>query len=402
MEYHDSETANELAERARDLMDEVVIPAEREHLGRGQVDEGVIEELRAEARERDVYCPQIAEEHGGMGHSFRDVLPLFEQAGRSLLGAQAMAVNAPDEGNMHTIELVGTEAQKEEWLEPLVAGEIRSAFSMTEPNPGAGSDPKMMHTRAERDGDGWTIDGHKWWTTQGSEADVFIVMARTDMDAHPYEGTSLFLVPADADGVEIVRDIPHLGPELVHESHAEIRYDSVRVPEDALLGELNEGFTHAQQRLGPARLTHCMRYTGMATRALGIAKAYMGEREAFGSSLAEKQAQRFAVADLETELHAVRTTVRHAAREVAAGEQARVPVSMSKVFAADACQRAIDFAIQACGGAGMSRDLPLADFYASVRQFRIVDGADEVHKRVVARDAFEGASDPVLENLPEY
>jgi acyl-CoA dehydrogenase len=313
-----------------------------------------------------------------------------------------MHVDAPDEGNMHTIELVGSEAQKEAYLEPLVAGELRSGFSMTEPRDGAGSDPKMIRTTARKEGEEWVIDGHKWWTTQGTEADVLIVMARTDEDAHPYAGCSLFLVDADADGVEIARDVPHLGPSLVHTSHAEVRYDGVRVPEEALLGVENEGFAHAQQRLGPARLTHCMRYTGMATRALTVAKAYMQEREAFDGTLADKQANRFRVAETETELHAVRTMVRHAAERITEGEEARIPVSMCKVFAANATQEAVDFAVQACGGNGIGRDLPLADFYESVRAFRIVDGADEVHKRVIAREAFEDVSDPSVENTTTF
>jgi len=403
MEYHDSERATELAERARAFMDEVVIPTEAEYLGDGPVPDDVIEDLREEARDRDVYCPQIDEAHGGMGEAFRDVLPLFEQAGRSLLGALAMRVDAPDEGNMHTLELVGTEEQKEEWLEPLVAGEIRSAFSMTEPSPGAGSDPKMMQTRAEKEGDEWVINGHKWWTTQGSEADVLIVMARTNMDAHPYEGTSLFLVPTDADGVNVVRDIPHLGPDLVHATHAEIEYDDVRIPEENLLGELNVGFVHAQERLGPARLTHCMRYSGMAMRSLNVAKAYMQQRDAFGEKLSEKQSTRHRIADVEIRLHAARTMIRHAAREITEGKEARLPVSMSKVFVANTTQEAIDLAVQATGGSGISRDLPLADFYESVRAFRIVDGADEVHRRTVARDAFdEDLEDPALANLPRF
>jgi acyl-CoA dehydrogenase len=267
---------------------------------------------------------------------------------------------------------------------------------------GGGSDPKMLQTTAEKDGDEWVIDGHKWWTTQGSEADVFIVMARTDMDAHPYNGTSLFLVPADADGVDIVRDIPHLGPRIVHASHAEIEYDGVRIPEENLLGELNEGFTHAQQRLGPARLTHCMRYSGMARRSLEVAKAYVSDREAFGGSLADKQGPRFDVAEHEVQLHAAGTMVRDAAAKVARGEDAREEISACKVFTANACQDAIDTALQLCGGAGMSRDLPIADFYASVRSFRIVDGADEVHKRTLARAAFEDVDEEELEGLPEF
>ncbi|MFT4882949.1 MAG: acyl-CoA dehydrogenase [Natronomonas sp.] len=404
MEYHDSEQATELAARARKFVDEVVIPTEREHLGGGPVGEDVIEGLREEARERNVYCPQIDEEHGGMGMDLRDVLPLFEEAGRSLLGAAAMRVDAPDEGNMHTIELVGTEEQKEEWLEPLVAGDIRSAFGMTEPRDGAGSDPKMLKTRAEKDGDEWVINGHKWWTTQGSHADVILTMAVTDPDVHPYQGASIILVPTDADGVELVRDIPHLGPDLDGHGHAEFEFNDVRVPEENLLGAENAGFAIAQQRLGPARLTHCMRFSGMARRALTIAKAYMSERESFGTDLTEKQSLRYDIADKETELHAARTMVRHAAKEIANGEQARVPVSMSKVFAANVCQETIDLAIQCTGGSGISRDLPLADFYEGVRAFRIVDGADEVHQRVIARDAFDGAEEHTdeLENLPTF
>jgi acyl-CoA dehydrogenase len=404
MEYHDSPEATELAARAREFMDEVVIPTEREHLGGGPVGEDVVADLRAEAREREIYCPQIAEAHGGMGYDLRDVLPLFEEAGRSLLGATAMRVDAPDEGNMHTIELVGTDAQKQEWLEPLVAGDIRSGVAMTEPRQGAGSDPKMLATTAQLDGDEWVIDGHKWWTTQGSHADVLLAMAVTDPDAHPYQGASIVLVPTDADGVELVRDIPHLGPDMDGHGHAEFRFDGVRVPEENLLGQENAGFAIAQQRLGPARLTHCMRFSGMSRRALTIAKAYMSDREAFDSALSEKQSLRYDIAGKETELHAARTMIRHAAEEIARGEQARVPVSMSKVFTANVAQEAIDLAVQCCGGAGISRDLPLADFYEAVRAFRIVDGADEVHQRVIARDAFEGAEEHAheLENLPTF
>lgn len=402
MEYGDTDVASELAKQAKSFMNNVVIPTEQEYLGGGPIPDQVINELREQARDRNVYCPQIEAEYGGLGHTFRDVLPFFEQAGRSLLGPVAMGVNAPDEGNMHILELVGTKRQKEEWLIPLVAGESKSAFAMTEPNPGAGSDPKMMKTQATKDGDEWIIEGHKWWTTQGSEADIFIVMARTDMDAHPYSGTSLFLVPANTEGITIVRDIPHLGPDLIRETHTEIRFNDVRIPEENLLGELNEGFIHAQQRLVPARLTHCMRYTGMAMRAIEVAKAYMNQREAFDENLADKQAQRFAIADLETQLYATRVMVRQAARAITENGEARVPVSMSKVFAASTCQDAIDFAIQACGGAGMSHDLPLADFYKSVRQFRLVDGADEVHRRVIAREAFESVGDPAIENLPTF
>jgi len=402
LSYDDSARAEELAQRARDLMDEVVLPKERELAGGMTASEGTIGDLREAAREYGIYAPQIEEEYGGMGEDFRDVLPAFEEAGRSPLGQAAMRVDAPDEGNMHLLELHGTELQKAEYLEPLVEGELRSGFSMTEPQPGAGSDPKSIQTTAEKDGDEWVIDGHKWWTTQGIRADILLVFARTDPDAHPYEGCSVFIVPAEADGVEVVRNIPHLGSEMTGAGHAEIKYNNVRVPEEHLLGEEGKGFQHVQERLGPARLTHCMRYSGMAERALDIAAAYMSERDAFGTALSEKQYPRFELADQRIRLAAARSLVRTVAAEIAAGNEARIGVSMAKVFTANATQEAIDTALQFCGGTGVSRDLPLADFYESVRAFRVVDGADEVHRRTVARELFEDVPTEELEALTHF
>jgi acyl-CoA dehydrogenase len=396
MEYDDPERGREVAERTRKFVDDVVIPTEREYLGTGGVPDEAVVRLREQAREHDVYGPQIPEEYGGLGLDFRALLPVFEQAGRSLLGPTALRCGAPDEGNMHTLEMVGSEAQKERWLRPLAAGEAKSGFAMTEPMQGGGSDPKMLRTTARRDGDEWVIDGHKWWTTQGGEADVLLVMARTDEEAHPYEGTSIILVPTDTEGVEIVRDIPHLGGDPIGMTHAEIRFEDVRVPEENLLGAENAGFAIAQDRLGPARLTHCMRFLGMADRALEIATAYVSEREAFGSTVADKQAVRFDVADHRTRLHAARTMVRHAAGRISGGSEVRVEVAMCKTFAANAVQDAVDSAVQYCGGNGIGKDLPLADFYENVRQFRIVDGADEVHRRTIARAAFD---DPPTEEL---
>lgn len=402
MEYDDTERAREFAARTREFVAEDVIPVEREVLGSGPASEKQVEELREAARERELYAPHLPEKYGGQGLSYRDMLPVFEAAGRSLLGPTALRVDAPDEGNMHTLELFGTAEQQSDWLEPLVAGEIRSGFSMTEPLQGGGSDPKMLKTEARQEGDEWVINGHKWWTTQGAEADVLIVMARTDQEAHPYAGCSLFLVPSDTEGVEIVRNIPHVGGEVTGMSHAEIKYDEVRIPEENLLGELNEGFSHAQQRLGPARLTHCMRYSGMAERALDVAKAYVSEREAFDEPLAEKQTVRHTIAEAEIELHAARTMVRHAAREIDSGGEARIPVAMAKVFAAKTVQEVIDDCLQLCGGNGIGKDLPIADFYENVRQFRLVDGADEVHKRVIARDSFEEIHAEEIEGVTRY
>lgn len=400
--FDDSDTAEELAECTRNLMDEVVIPAERELDGGTRVSDQTISELRQAAREAGVYAPQISKEYGGMGYDFRDVLPTFEEAGRSLLGPMAMRIAAPDQGNMHLLEMQGTESQKEQYLRPLVKGEIRSGFSMTEPMQGAGSDPKMIKTTAKKEGDEWVIDGHKWWTTQGTPADVLLVFARTDLDAHPYAGCSVFIVPKNTDGVNVVRDIPHVESNIEGKGHAEIKYEGVRVPDKNLLGEEGKGFQHVQERLGPARLTHCLRFSGMAQRSLSVAKSYLSEREGFGSKLGEKQHARFDIAEQETRLQAARSLNRTAARRITTGGEARIEVAMCKVFTANVVQDAIDTALQYCGANGIGRDLPLADFYESVRQFRIIDGADEVHKRSIARAAFEDIDESELENVVRY
>jgi acyl-CoA dehydrogenase len=402
LSFDDSDRAAELQSRAHDLMEKVVLPKERQLTGGMTVSQGTIDELRTVAQEYDIYCPQIDEAYGGMGEDFRDVLPVFEEAGRSLLGSLAMRVSAPDEGNMHLLELQGTELQKEQYLEPLVAGDINSGFSMTEPMQGAGSDPKMIKTTAEQDGTEWVINGHKWYTTQGIMADFLLVFARTDQESHPYEGCSVFIVPKEAEGIEVVRNIPHLGSEVTGKGHAEIKFNDVRVPDEHLLGTEGEGFKHVQQRLGPARLTHCMRFSGMANRSLDIAKAYMSEREGFGTQMADKQDPRHRIAEHETRLAAARSLVRTAADRIAAGHEARIEVSMAKVFTANVTQNAIDDALQFCGANGMTKDLPIADFYESVRQFRIVDGADEVHKRTIARAAFDDVDERELEPVVRY
>ena len=405
MDYHDSEKAVEVASRVEAFMEEEVLPREREALRNQElVSEDEIHEFWEMAKDRDLFAPQVSEEYGGQGLNFSDMLPSFEQVGRSLFGALSIRANAPQEGNMHTLEMAGTEAQKEEYLRPLVQGEIQTGFSMTEPMDGGGSDPKMLKTTARKEGDEWVINGHKWWTSDGYAADLLLVMARTDLDAHPYAGTSIFLVPTDADGVEIVRNIPHLGGHGIvdiERGHAEIKYDGVRVPEEALLGELNGGFRLAQLRLGGGRLTHCMRYSGMAERALEISKAYLQTRHGFDSTLSEKQALRHRIADAETELHAARTMVRHAARELDESD-ARIEVAMAKMYTANVTNEIMDLAVQCLGGSGISKDLPVAHFYEAVRPFRIVDGADEVHRRTIARDAFEDVYNADMENVVSF
>ena len=405
MEYHDSEKAEEVAARVEAFMDEVVIPREREALRTGEkITQSELHDLWDQARERDLFAPQVPVEYGGQGLDFSDMLPAFEQAGRSLLGAKAIRANAPQEGNMHTLEMVGTEEQKEEYLRPLVSGDLQSAFSMTEPMQGAGSDPKMLQTTAYQDGDEWVINGHKWWSSDGYNADFLLVMARTDMDAHPYEGSSIILVPTDTDGVDIVRNAGHIGGHGLFEEpggHAEVKYRDVRVPVENTVGEPGQGFQIAQMRLGGGRLTHCMRFSGMAERSLEIAKAYISEREAFGSDLSKKQALRQRIAEAETRLHMARTGSRHAARELDRSD-ARIEVAMAKVFTARVTNEIIDLAVQACGGNGIAKDLPLAHFYERVRAFRIFDGADEVHLRSIAREAFDEVDEAEVQDVLRF
>jgi acyl-CoA dehydrogenase len=405
MEYHSSEKAKQVEARVKSFIEEEVLPREREALETGDfVSQDEIEEFWEIAKEANVFAPQMPEKYGGQGLSFRDMLPAFEQVGRSLIGARALRADGPDEGTMHLFEQVGTEEQKETWLRPLVQGAITSGFSMTEPVHGAGSDPKMMKTTARKDGDEWVINGHKWWTTNGNRADFFLVMARTDLDAHPYEGSSLLIVPADTDGVEVVRNIPHLGEAGITEDqrgHAEIKYKNVRVPVENTLGDEGGGFRAAQLRLGGGRLTNCMRFSGMADRALEVSKAYLQERQAFGEELSDKQSLRHRIAEAETELHAVRTMVRHASRELDRSE-ARVETAMAKMYAARVTNDILDLAVQCCGANGIGRDLPIAYFYEEVRPFRLGDGGDEVHLRTIAQHAFEDIDSTDLQTMRRF
>jgi acyl-CoA dehydrogenase len=402
MEFNDSERATEVADRIREFVDDVVLPVEREQPGGQPVPEELIDELRAEARAHDVFAPQVPEEYGGLGLDFRDALPAYEEGGRSFLAMPAIRTDPPDEGNMHLLELLGTEEQKEEWLRPLVDGEIASAFAMTEPMQGGGADPTMIKTSAEKDGDEWVLNGHKWWITNGSDADFLLVMAQTDPDVHPYEGCSMLLVPADTPGIDIVRDIPHMGEDTLSRVHTELIFDDVRIPEENVLGEENAGFQHAQQRMVPARLARSMQFSGMAERALDIAKAFMSEREVFGGTVAEKQGPRFGIAEAETKLHAAKATTRQAASVYADGNQARTEAAVAKFYTTNVAQEVIDTALQFCGSNGIGQDLPLAEFYQDVRIIRIADGPDEVQKRVIARDAFEDVDEREVQHLSRY
>ena len=344
-------------------LDDEVIPVETELLCSGDdLNHDRLQNLRAKAKAAQLWAPTMPKEWGGMGLNIQEIVPVFEAAGRSALGPLAIHCAAPDEGNMHLLHNWANEAQTDRYLAPLAKGETFSAFSMTEPPPGAGSDPRMIQTRAVRDGDGWVINGHKWLTSNGEIADFFIIMAVTDADVHPYQGCTQFLAPRDTPGINILRDVPVMGTKDFG-GHVEIIYDDLRLPDSAILGEAGQGFMLAQSRLGPARLTHCMRWTGIAQRALEIATDYAAGREAFGGLLTGHQSVQWMLADSEMELKMGRLLIQEAAWRLAQGEQARVETSIAKVQVSEIVGRVLDRCVQICGGRGISRDLPLSGWY---------------------------------------
>jgi acyl-CoA dehydrogenase len=374
----------QIADRVRAFVDTEIIPREAELLAGGEPSWDAITGLRALARAAGVYGPQLPTEFGGLSLDWRGTALVFEEAGTSLLGPLAMNCAAPDEGNMHMLEKIATPAQKERYLRPLAAGEIRSCFAMTEPAPGAGADPTMLRTRARRVDDGWAIDGHKWYITGASGAAFAIVMVRTSDNPDPRLGATMLLVDAGTPGFEIVRQIPSIDHTFPG-GHCEVRFSDCRVPDEALLGEVDRGFEYAQVRLAPARLTHCMRWLGVARRSLDIAAARAIERTAEGKTLGDHQMVQAMLADSAIDLQAARLLIWHAAWQLDRGSPARGESSVAKVFVAEAVDRVIDRAMQICGSLGMSGDLPLGLFYRESRPFRVYDGPSEVHRAAIAR-----------------
>lgn len=382
------EEVRELVVRTSSFVREVVLPVE-DAFG-GDIEraggDGLRRELQAEARTRGLLSPHAPVEHGGLGLGMVDRAPIFEAAGHSLFGPLALNCAAPDEGNVHLLAHVATAPQQEEFLRPLVQGQVRSAFAMTEPSPGAGSDPTALRTRAERAPGGWRVSGRKWFITGADGAGFFIVMGRTSGEPGASHGATMFLVPSDAEGVHVGRHITTLDRSMVG-GHCEVRFDDVFVPNERVLGEVDRGFANAQVRLGPARMTHVMRWLGAALRGHQVALEHVARREAFGSRLADLGMIQQLVADSEIDIAATRALLLRACWELDRGERASSSTSIAKTYAAEAIGRIVDRAIQMCGGLGVSEDLPLARLSREVRPFRIYDGASEVHRWSIARRA---------------
>lgn len=373
----------DLKQRVRAFVAEHVIPLEREETAAG-LPEPLLATARQRAREAGLFLPHMPAEYGGLGLGFLPLCAVFEEAGRSLLGPLALHCSAPDEGNMHLLHRFGSEEQKQRYLRPLAEGLTRSAFALTEPAPGAGADPAMLRTRAVRDGEGWVIDGHRWFATGARGAAFAIVAAVTEAGGPPKDRMTLFLVEAGTPGYEVVRDVPVMGMPAPG-GHSEVRFSGCRVGQEQVLGPVGAGFRLLQARLGPARLTHCMRWLGVAQRCLEMTVERARQREAFGARLADHQAVQWMIADSAMDVHASRLMVLDAAWRLAEGDQARVETSMCKAFVAEAVGRVVDRAVQVFGALGFSKDTPLERFYREVRAFRIYDGPSEVHRMVVAR-----------------
>lgn len=340
-------------------------------------------ELNALAKKAGLLAPQVEERWGGLGLSHVGRAIVFEEAGYSMLGPIAMHCAAPDEGNMHLMGIVGSEAQQARWLSPLAKATIRSCFCMTEPAPGAGSDPSLLNTTAVKDGNSYLINGHKWLITGADGAGVAIVMARTLVDGNDI-GATMFLTDLPTPGFHIERLLDSIDSSFCG-GHAEVRLRDLRVNESAVLGEPGAGFRYAQVRLVPARLTHCMRWLGAAQRAHDIATQYACARQAFGQRLIDHEGVGFALADNEIDLHSTRLAIWHTAWLLDQGRRGNRESSLVKVLSSEAIYRVVDRSMQAMGGLGLTADTEVSRIFRDVRAFRVYDGPSEVHRWSLAK-----------------
>jgi alkylation response protein AidB-like acyl-CoA dehydrogenase len=371
--------------RYRAFMDEHVYPNEAAIEREDDDALALLAQLREKAREAGLWAPHVPPEAGGTGLGFLYYACLNEEIGRSVYAQLVFGCQAPDAGNAEILHLFGTEEQKQRFLRPLVAGETRSYFAMTEPEV-AGSDPTLLRTRATRDGDDWVIDGHKWFSSGADGAGFSVVFAVSDPDAERHRRGTMILVPAETPGVEVVRPVPVMGHTgRGWSTHCEVRFTGARVPVTNTLGEEGEGFRLAQKRLGPGRIHHVMRWLGQMQRAFELMCRYANEREAFGGPLAEKGTVQNWVADSAAEIQACRLLTMDTARKIDEGSEARVEVALLKVYAANALVGVIDRAIQVHGARGLTDETPLAQMAMMARAARIYDGPDEVHRMTAAR-----------------
>ena len=372
----------------RSFIDEQILPVEADLFREDDTADGLLRELRARAKAAGLWAPHLPPEAGGTGEGFLAYADLNEEIGRVAWAQYVFNCQAPDAGNGEILHLFGTDEQKERWLRPLVDGDARSFFSMTEPDV-SGADPTGLQTTATLDGEDWVISGRKWFSSGAEGASFGIVMAVTEPDAEPRRRMSQIIVPADAPGlaIEPVPVLGHRGKGWT--THCEVTYNDVRVPRENLLGERGAGFLIAQKRLGPGRIHHVMRWLGQMQRAFELMCTRALEREAFGGPLAEKQTVQNWIADSAAEIQACRLLTVDTARKIDTDNDARVEISLLKFYAADVLSRVIDRAVQVHGALGLTDRSPLSHMYAMARGGHIYDGPDEVHRMVVSRRILE-------------
>ena len=389
MNFTLTEAQKDLQDRTKAFIAEKIIPYETDpRVTAHGPSEDLRQELIALARQAGLLTPHASQELGGLGLSHIDKAIVFEEAGYSTLGPTAMNIHAPDEGNIHLMEIVATEAQKERWLRPQVEGRTRSCFAMTEPSPGAGADPSMMTTTAVKDGDNYIINGTKWFITGGEGASYCIIMAKLEDGS-----ATMFLSDMDRPGIQVVRSMDSMDA-CFSGGHVVMEFKDVRIPATDVLGEVGKGFRYAQIRLAPARLTHCMRWLGQARRAHDIAVDYASKREAFGRILGKHEGVGFMLADNDMDITTARLHIWHTAWLLDQGQTCNFESSRAKVICSEADWRVIDRCVQVLGGQGVTGEKILSRIFMDMRGFRIYDGPNEVHRWSMARKIIEAGVRP--------
>ncbi len=370
----------ELQKKVREFIQQEVIPLEDDPRQDSHgPSEALRQELVSRARRWGLLTPHASQEMGGLGWSHLQKAVAFEEAGYSALGPIALNIHAPDEGNIHLLDAVANDAQKERWLRKLVAGEIRSCFAMTEPAPGAGSDPSMLQTTAIADGDDYVINGRKWLITGAEGASVAIIMAKMEDGS-----ASMFLTDTDVEGFILEKNMNAMD-SCFSGGHGILRFENLRIPKENVLGEIGKGFKYAQVRLAPARLTHCMRWLGQAKRAHDIATQYARERQSFGKRLGDHQGVGFMLADNEMDILTTRLAVHYCAQVLDLGEKGNYESSLVKVISSEGIWRVVDRSVQILGGQAMTDESVVCKIFKDARGFRIYDGANEVHRMSIAK-----------------
>lgn len=387
MDFTISPELDKLRLRVRDFIAGEVLPLEDNKDNYNEFENirlSLLKPLREKARKEGLWAPQMPKERGGLGLSVAEWAVFYEEAARSIFGPVVLNCQAPDDGNMSVLnKVLASEELKDKWLQPIIDGDVRSSFVMTEPAPGSGSDPGgMMLTNAERKNDRYIISGRKWYISGAAVASHFILMARTSDD--PRNGLSAFLFHKDDPGWRIVRRIGNMGPDE-HGGVCELEFDGLEIPMANRLMEEGDGLRLTQMRLGPARLTHCMRWLGMAKRCMEIANDYVSKREAFGAKLVERESIQIMMGDVAAAIQTGKLLTMHAAWLIDQGDKAQREVSMAKIHVADTLHQAADTALQLMGAKGYSEDSVVEWIYRYARCARLVDGASEVHKMVLSR-----------------